>query len=326
MSNNSSPPDKNNLPEKKGEDLLNAMARIQTEQNMAEVSDGIRTFLRVVYLRQKGVIKGNFWQGELDTPTTIIDTLSDWLVTYYLILKDIKAPISGNQAEILKEIETDLEGIDPKSNYFIRMGDFWKVKYNENEIYLKNLKRLQYLIRLINHANTKIASHELVRLVSGPIEGDEQNKIYSKMSPEQLTKVGFSQLDTEDKSISEYELKKFKDAAYLLWENTERARKDLDEDKIGKCTDQWEQYVKYLTNSYGIFINYTKSGPRFYLKKRLTKRAERARKNVSKQLKNAIDDIKHKIKPLGIHLEKSIEMGGHCCYQPDEDVDWHIRW
>jgi len=60
MSNQTLPPNKNNTKQKKkGGDLLSGMARIQAEQKMAEVNDGIRTFLRLAYARQKGLIKGN---------------------------------------------------------------------------------------------------------------------------------------------------------------------------------------------------------------------------------------------------------------------------
>ena len=164
MSNKSFPPDENNnKPKKKGEDLLNAMARFQAEQKMAEVNDGIQTFLRLAYLRRKGVIKGNITSKELDIPTTIIDILSDWLVTYYLILKDIKTPIPEKKTGILKKIESGLEGVDSKSNHFIHLGDVWKVKYKEESIFLGDRERLHYLLHLLDNTDREIHSHDLIK-------------------------------------------------------------------------------------------------------------------------------------------------------------------
>jgi hypothetical protein len=156
---------------KKGEDLLDAMARIQTEKKMAEVNDGIQTFLRLAYLKRKGIIKENIWSEELDTPTTIIDILSDWLVAYHFILKDIADRIP--ESETLNEVEASIKGIDPESNYFIQIADNWHVKYKEDKTILGNLKRLQYILYLLQDPETKIDSYEMVKRASGHIEGSD---------------------------------------------------------------------------------------------------------------------------------------------------------
>jgi hypothetical protein len=94
---------------------------------------------------------------------------------------------------------------------------------------------------------------------------------------------------------------------------------------IAEYEEKWETFLKYITNNFGIFITRTEKGLSFYKKSRLSEDAEKARSNVSKQIRKALDDMKRKIPSLADHLDKSIKRGAKCCYQPIEKIEWNIR-
>jgi hypothetical protein len=53
-----------------------------------------------------------------------------------------------------------------------------------------------------------------------------------------------------------------------------------------------------------------------------TSAGERARSNLTKQIATARRNILQHHRPLGTHLERSIETGMSFCYNPEPPIDW----
>src|SRR5262249_56618169 len=54
----------------------------------------------------------------------------------------------------------------------------------------------------------------------------------------------------------------------------------------------------------------------------------RARQNVSRTIKSAVNKIAERLPELGCHLARCIKTGTYCCYTPDPHVTitWHFTW
>jgi hypothetical protein len=89
-----------------------------------------------------------------------------------------------------------------------------------------------------------------------------------------------------------------------------------------------ESFKNHLLNEYGIKTNISPRGIKFVQKHRPGPEIERARKNVTNQIKNAIKDIKKEMPTFAQHLSNHIETGKDCIYRPDDTkaIDWHIIW
>ncbi len=104
------------------------------------------------------------------------------------------------------------------------------------------------------------------------------------------------------------------------------AQKKGGSSQINEETKRFDSLKRYFSNQYAIEIRTSKKGIKFIKRKRLKSDPEKARVNVSKQIKNATEHIKKNLLALGTHLEKNISKGAKCCYNPDESVTWDIRW
>ena len=193
---------------------------------------------------------------------------------------------------------------DQQYSFFLN-GDYWKVKFNGETKTLKDLPRLRYIIRLLENQNKKFSHYELQLLVSG--KQPDVNENYSKMNDEQLQKEGFS-VNLQIDEISPEELDKLGNTVHDA----------LDDEK------QYQAMIKHLRNEYGIMVMSTKNGPVFKKFKRLDKDSEKVRSTVTKNIGNAINDMKEKFPPLHDHLKQYIKTDGTCRYEIDEKLN--IRW
>ena len=86
---------------------------------------------------------------------------------------------------------------------------------------------------------------------------------------------------------------------------------------------------KHLFNEYGLISYKQKNGDiGLVQKKRQKPEFDKVRINVKQQISNAIKDIEKVIPTLSEHLNRYINTGKDCAYQPDPDkfTDWLIRW
>jgi hypothetical protein len=79
--------------------------------------------------------------------------------------------------------------------------------------------------------------------------------------------------------------------------------------------EELDALITQLTAAYGL-------GGR---SRRIPDHVERARKAVSRRLRDAITRIAHAHPRLGRHLDASIRTGAFCSYQPERDTVWAIE-
>jgi hypothetical protein len=88
-----------------------------------------------------------------------------------------------------------------------------------------------------------------------------------------------------------------------------------DGEAAAEAQEELDALITQLTAAYGL-------GGRF---RRTPDHVERARKAVSRRLRDAISRIAHAHPRLGRHLDASIRTGAFCSYQPERDTVWAIE-
>ena len=247
------------------------------------------------------------------------DSLNDIfseIPSYLFKVSDVEKHFNLKTGESSKKIEKN----DTQDRTVIYNGDAWIINYDGNKAYLRDLPRVRYIWRLLESPNKNFSHLDLQTLVSG--KQSEPDKYYKNMSSEQLEEEGFTD-NLEDimvENLSEDEIERLQKIAYDQWDDLMQKKPDAE--------NNWEKTRKHLFNEYGIKVIPKKNGPKFKISKRLKEDAEKARVNVTNNIRNALKDLKEKMPSLYEHLKNRIITGGTCRYETEstESKQWHIKW
>lgn len=245
-------------------------------------------------------------------------------------LKLARAP--SKETDISKESPSSETSDDqiPK-NYFRNRGDYWEVMFAGKEVQLRNLKRLHYIIHLLERPNKDTGVDKLDELVNksdvSAKSEDEIYEAYDGMTEEQLTEEGLGIDDSHETGISQEELER-------LENRMEHCIKDLDfVIKRGKPEEIKEKqlekklFIKHCRNNYGIFFFQNKIGElKYEIKKRPKKEIDTTRLNIKTNIVNVIKDLEDKHKSFAKHIDRYIVTGVICTYLPPDGVLWDISW
>lgn len=124
-----------------------------------------------------------------------------------------------------------------------------------------------------------------------------------------------AELPIED--LKKEDKQRIENMVYNAWERS----------KSGKAEDVevFEKCKKYVEMEHGIFIIKKRGDIKFTLRKRLKPNAERVRKNITKNIKTAINRIEADGRELATFLSKCIHTGNSFHYTPDRTVNWYIK-
>ena len=128
--------------------------------------------------------------------------------------------------------------------------------------------------------------------------------------------------------LTHVEKDRFEDQGYKILQQLKDAKGNKNQPMIDQAEKEWEGYKNHLFNEYGIKTHASTKGISFVQMHRPGPEVEKARKNVTNHIKNAIKDIEKEIPQLAQHLRKHVETGKDCMYRPDDSnmIDWHIVW
>jgi len=231
-----------------------------------------------------------------------------------------KQPTSGDQKGIGGSDHT----YSYLENSLILEGDYWTVHYNDSRVMLRNLERLRYIIHLLDKPNNEFYPNDLICLVKGQKVNADKN--YANMTREQLEEEGLSLFELPIEELSDKDKEGIENQVHALWNKLLEAKNDCNEAAIKEAEENWKTMNNHFYNEYGIKVGFTPKGPIFKQRSRLTKDAEKDRINVTKNINNAIKDIKKKLPQLASHLKKTIHTGATCGFLPDQDTSfkWNI--
>ena len=206
---------------------------------------------------------------------------------------------------------------------FYRTGEYWTVVYEEEESLIKNGKGLHYISCLLRHAGRDIHALELVGMAQPGRASNVvataalERSVHEEVLPQpQLTtdKLRFSYPGDAGEMLDVRAKVAYRGRLAELREELIEAKRRGDENRGTKAEDEIAALTRELSRPVGLWGR----------DRRAASAAERARLNVTRSIKLALERIAQSSPKLGSHLKTRIKTGTFCCYRPDPDLS--IKW
>jgi hypothetical protein len=206
---------------------------------------------------------------------------------------------------------TTREPAPTAANVFRCDGDFWTVAYQGKSFRVRGSRGFVYLAALLGQPGERIPASELAGLASDPD--------VRRLSPGELRAAGLRATDASE--VGEH-LDATARAAYRrrlaeLSEELEAARAFNDDGRAATLQDEIDFILQELASAVGLGGRARKAGSA----------AERARLNVTRAIRSAIERIGVHHRPLARYLSITIATGTTCAYETElrDPIAWVLR-
>jgi pimeloyl-ACP methyl ester carboxylesterase len=186
-------------------------------------------------------------------------------------------------------------------NVFRKEGDYWTAAFAGKVVLLKDSKGVQDIAQLLRRGGAEI--HVLDLMV--PREPKE-SALSAGLEP--------SSGHTAEPVIDDQARAQFLSRIRELSEELEEAETEGNQERAARARVEIEFIEGELGAAYGL-----RGRARM-----MTDPAERARKAITRRIKESIDRIEREHRALGNHLRHSIKTGTFCSYSPESDASWSI--
>jgi CheY-like chemotaxis protein len=208
-------------------------------------------------------------------------------------LARLNRTLEDRVAAVVSEVLT-LRGLGGTA-LFRPEGEFWTVAFEGEAFRLRETKGLSYIAALLREPGREL--HALDLLAAQPTE-DEPRPPGSDAGPI---------LDTQAKARYRARLEELAD-------ELREAEQWNDRERVARATEEREAIAQELAAAVGL-------GGR---DRKAASDAERARVNVTRSIKAALERIAEHSPALGRHLEATLRTGQYCSYIPDPRAP--VRW
>jgi hypothetical protein len=218
---------------------------------------------------------------------------------------------------------------EPQQDFFFKSGDYWFISINgERVLHLKDNVGMRYICILYRRCNPRNPDREihvinLERLIRNPPETSiyEQQEWNPEIGDKQKHDNKFSQLElatglvgmnknfgfsSSEAVIEMDQLKAINARIKFLNEDLKETIRIADKEKEEEISGEIDKLETFISSN--TFNGKIKSFDQPEI--------EKARQNVQKAIKAAINNIKNKNNVLGAHLDNSIHTGQFCSYRP----------
>ena len=192
-----------------------------------------------------------------------------------------------------------------QANVFRRDGEYWTVGYRGLVVTLRDSKGLHDLAHLLAEPRREIHVLDLIAEGTGA----------RPVSASAAAQAGLARQGRGEPMIDQTAMAQYKRRIAELETEIDQAHAHGDGDAAAVAQDELDALITQLTAAYGL-------GGR---SRRTPDHVERARKAVSRRLRDAITRIAHAHPRFGRHLDASIRTGAFCSYQPERDTEWTIE-
>lgn len=208
-----------------------------------------------------------------------------------------------NAVEMKQAVDRKLRGHGSPDKTFHQEGEYWTITYQGKVVRVKDSAGLYYLAYLLRYPHRQVHVLELVATIESPPESVVERRNAAAQGGLQI-RVGLGDagefLDPKAKAAYKMRLKE-------LQEELERAQADNDVGRIAKAQEEME----FLTQE---LLRALRLGGKF---RRAASPAERARVNVQRAIKTALERLAEYHPALGDYLTNTINTGTYCSYSPD---------
>ncbi len=192
-----------------------------------------------------------------------------------------------------------------QANVFRRDGEYWTVGYRGLVVTLRDSKGLHDLAHLLSEPRREIHVLDLIAEGTGT----------RSVSASAAAQAGLTTQGRGEPVIDQTAVAQYKRRVADLETEIDQAHERADGEAAAVAQEELDALISQLTVAYGL-------GGR---SRRTPDHVERARKAVSRRLRDAITRIAHAHPRLGRHLDASIRTGTFCSYQPERDTVWAIE-
>jgi tetratricopeptide (TPR) repeat protein len=186
---------------------------------------------------------------------------------------------------------------------FRREGEYWSIVFEGDAFRLRDSKGMRYLSHLLMVPGREIHALELVAAVEGH-------------APERATTRGDLTVDIGDAGelLDERAKAEYRTRLIELEAELSEAEEWNDPERASRLREERDLLARELAGAVGL-------GGRDRI---AASNAERARVNVTRAIRSALDRIQEHSPPLGRHLGVTVRTGSFCSYQPDtrSAVSW----
>ncbi len=202
-----------------------------------------------------------------------------------------------------------------RGDAFRRQGEYWEIRYRGTTQRLRDTNGLRYLHHLLQHPGKEFTALELVAAIDGR-RGPSAAGHKSPPTEAQLAQEGLRVSDLGDagevadaQAVAEYRA-----ALRDLQAQLDEADRNNDSERAVTLKVEIDFIAGQLSEAVGLGGRHRRAGSAL----------ERARNNVGKQIRAALDRIAGNDASLGAHLRATIKAGTTCSYRPTIDVGWEL--
>ncbi len=224
--------------------------------------------------------------------------------------------VVADKESALRKGRSNSVGDSPAQNgVFAIKGDYWTVGLGASTFPIRDLKGLGYIRRLLQHPGQEFHAFDLLASASG-----DPNTPDTIVGREEALPVGVTVragLTGDAGEILDAQAKReYKRRLQELNEELEEQRERGNHERADKLETEIDFVARELERSIGLGGRDRHTGSN----------AERARLNVTRAIKNAVQKISDQHAGLGELLDHTIRTGSFCCYLPDRDrpVAWQF--
>jgi class 3 adenylate cyclase/CheY-like chemotaxis protein len=209
---------------------------------------------------------------------------------------------AGQDAGFARGFPAQGAGSGSEENIFRRDGEFWTIAYQGRSFRLRTSRGLAYIAFLLSQPGRRIPAVELAAV---GVEVAGQRRLASG----ELRDSGLRIADPGDAGevIDATARASYRRRLADLNEELEAARAFDDQGRAAKLQEELEFILQELTSAVGLGGRVRRTGSA----------AERARLNVTRAIRSAIERIGAHHRPLARYLSTTIETGSTCAYETE---------
>ncbi len=208
-----------------------------------------------------------------------------------------------NAVEMKQAVDRKLKGANSPDHIFQQEGEYWTITYQGKVVRVKDSTGLHYLAYLLRYPHRQIHVLELVTTIQGPPESIVEQRTVAAQGDLHI-RVGLGDagefLDPQAKAAYRMRLKE-------LGEELEDAQAGNDVGRIAKAQEEME----FLTHE---LLRSLRLGGK---NRRAASSTERARINIQRSIKIAVERLAEYHPTLGAYLANTVHTGTYCSYSPD---------
>ncbi len=191
----------------------------------------------------------------------------------------------------------------PAENIFRKEGEYWITAYQDGSANLRERGGMRLIALLLGRPGEKISAVEMFAAVAAD----------AGTSPQHDGLSGAVDLGDAGEKFDARALSEYRRRITELESEIDLAEASHDSDTAARARAERDSLTQEISSGLGL-----------HGLRRAASHRERARVNVTRQIKSAIDAVRKVNPPLGRHLANCISTGNTCRYAPADQIKWQL--